>query len=98
MFARATGALYLIVFVLGSFLQIVMGRVVVSGDAEATASHLTALESIWRWGIASECIALICVTALAMIYFVLLWPVSWELNALATFLRLIRIAIEATRR
>src|SRR3954470_23797790 len=96
LFARTGGALYLIVIVLGSFLQIVMGRVIVSGDAEATASNLTTLESMWRWGIASECVALVCVTALAMIYFVLLRPVSRELNLLATFLRLIGIAIEAT--
>ena len=95
LFARVGGALYLILIVLGSYLQIVMNKVVVSGDAEATAANLTALESMWRWGIASECIALVCVTGLAMIYFVLLRPVSRELNLLATFLRLVGIAIEA---
>jgi hypothetical protein len=95
-FARTGGALYLILIVLGSYLQMVMGKVIVSGDAEKTAANLTALESMWRWGIAAECIALVCVTGLAMIYFVLLRPVSRELNLLATFLRLVGIAIEAT--
>jgi uncharacterized protein DUF4386 len=95
LFARTGGALYLILIVLGSYLQIVMGQVIVSGDAEATAANLTALESMWRWGIAAECVALVCVTGLAMIYFVLLRPVSRELNLLATFLRLVGIAIEA---
>jgi hypothetical protein len=54
------------------------------GDAEARAANLAAMESMWRWGIASECVALVCVTGLAMIYFVLLRPVSRELNLLAT--------------
>jgi hypothetical protein len=95
LFARAGGALYLMVIVLGGYLQIVMGKVVVSGDAEATGANVTAMESLWRWGIAAECFALVCVTALAMIYFVLLRPVSRELNLLATLLRLVGIAIEA---
>jgi hypothetical protein len=96
LFARTGGALYLILIVLGGWLQIVMGKVIVSGDAEATAANLAAMERMWRWGIASECFALVCVTALAMIYFVLLRPVSREINLLATCLRLVGIAIEAT--
>jgi hypothetical protein len=95
LFARIGGALYLILIVLGIYLQVVMGLFVVSGDATATAANLTAMESAWRLGIAAELLALACVTALAMIYFVLLRPVSRELNLLATFLRLVGIAIEA---
>jgi hypothetical protein len=94
-FARTGGALYLILILLGVYLQVVMGKVIVSGDAGATAANLTAMESMWRWGIAAECFALVCVTALAMIYYVLLRPVSRELNLLATLLRLVGIAIEA---
>ncbi len=95
LFARTGGALYLILIVLGGYLQVVMGRVIVSGDAEATAANLAAMEPMWRWGIASECFALVCVTGLAVIYFVLLRPVSREINLLATCLRLVGIAIEA---
>src|SRR3954451_5065373 len=96
LFARSGGALYLILIVLGIYLQVVMGRVVVSGDAKATTANLTSMEAAWRLGIAAELLALACVTALAMIYFVLLRPVSRELNLLATFLRLVGIAVEAT--
>jgi hypothetical protein len=53
------------------------------------------MESLWRFGIAAEFVALICTIALAMIYFFLLRPVSKELNLLATFLRLVAIAVEA---
>jgi hypothetical protein len=94
-YARIGGALYLILIVLGFFGQFVMGRVIVSGDAAATAANITSMESLWRCGIAAEFVALVCVTALAVIYFVLLNPVSRELNLLATFLRVVGIAIEA---
>jgi hypothetical protein len=94
LYARIGGALYLALIGLGIYLQIVMGRVIVSGDATATAANLVAMESQWRLAVAAELLALACVTALAMIYFVLLRPVNRELNLLATFLRIVGIAVE----
>jgi hypothetical protein len=94
-YARIGGALYLVLIGLGIFGQVVQEKIIVSGDAAATAANLTAMETLWRFGIAFEFLALICVTALAMIYFVLLRPVGKELNLLATFLRMIGIAVEA---
>ena len=95
LFARVGGALYLLVIGLGAYLQVVLGEVVVANDAAATSVHLVSMESMWRVGITCEVVAICCVTALAMIYFVLLRPVSRELNLLATFFRLIGLAIEA---
>ena len=94
LYARIGGALYLMLIGLGIFGQVVKERVIVTGDAAATAANLTSMETLWRLGIVFELAALICVTALAMIYFVLLRPVSRELNLLATFLRMIGIAVE----
>ena len=94
LYARIGGVLYLMLIGLGIFGQVVKEKVVVSGDAAATAANLTSMEGLWRFGIAAEFLALICVIALAMIYFVLLRPVSKELNLLATFLRMIGIAVE----
>ena len=95
-YARIGGALYLLIIGLGIFGEaFVRGRLVVSGDAAATAANITAMESLWRVGIASEFFALICTITLAMIYFVLLRPVSKELNLLATFMRLVSIVIQA---
>jgi hypothetical protein len=94
-YARLGGLLYLILIVLGFFGQFVLGRVIVSGNAAATAANLTSMESLWRFGIGAEVVALICVVGLATIYFLLLRPVSRELNLLATFVRLIGIAVEA---
>jgi hypothetical protein len=95
LYARIGGALYLMLIGLGIVGQVVKEKVIVSGDAAATAANLMSMETLWRFGIAFEFLALICVIALAMIYFVLLRPVSRELNLLATFLRLIGIAVEA---
>lgn len=95
-YARIGGALYLLIIVLGIFGEaFVRGRIVVPGDAATTAANITSMESLWRFGIAAEFLSLICTIALAMIYFVLLRPVSKELNLLATFFRLVSIVIEA---
>lgn len=96
LYARAGGALYLILIVLGAVAQaLVRDKLIVPGDASATASNIVATEPLWRLGVVFEFISLICVTALAMIYFVLLRPVSRELNLFATFLRLVGIAVQA---
>lgn len=94
-YARIGGALYLGNIVLGIVGQVVQGNVIVPGDPAATAARIMSAESLWRLGIASEFVALVCATALAMIYFVLFKPVSRELNLLSTFLRLVAIAVEA---
>jgi hypothetical protein len=94
-YARAGGALYLIIIVLGIFGEaFVRNRIIVAGDPAATAANLTAMESLWRFGIASEFLVAICTIALAMIYFFLLRPVSKELNLLATLFRMVSITVQ----
>src|SRR5256885_17045370 len=83
-YARIGGLLYLIIIALGIFGEaFVRGRIIVSGDAAATAANIMKMESLWRLGIAAEFLSLICTVGLAMIYFFLLNPVSKELNLLA---------------
>jgi hypothetical protein len=94
-YARTGGALYLMLIVLGIFGEAVRDRLIVSGNAAATAGNIRSMESLWRFGITSEFVSLIGATSLAMIYFVLLRPVNEQLNLLATFLRLVAITIEA---
>jgi hypothetical protein len=96
LYARTGGALYLIIIALGIFGEVfVRSRIVVSGDAAATAANIKSMESLWRLGVAAEFLSLICVIALAMIYFFLLRPVSKELNLLATLFRMVSVAVEA---
>jgi Domain of unknown function (DUF4386) len=67
----------------------------VSGDATATAANIRSLESLWRFGIAAELFMLTCAVSLALIFFVLLRPVSRDLALLAAFFNLVSIALEA---
>ena len=94
--AHVGGALYLIIIVLGLFGEMgVRGRVIVSGDAVATAANLGAMESLWRVGIAGEILLLLCATGLTVIFYELLSPVSRPLALAATCFNVVSIAIEA---
>ncbi len=94
--ARIGGALYLVIIVLGLFGETgVRDRIVVSGDAAATAANLRSLESLWRCGIAGELALLICAISLAVIFLVLLRPAGKDLAWLAISFNLVSIAVEA---
>jgi hypothetical protein len=93
-YARAGGLSYLALILLGAFAEVVRNKIVVWGDPAATAAHLASAETLWRLGMLAEYVAVICVLALAMVYFVLFKPVSRELNLLVTFLRLMAIAVQ----
>src|SRR6266487_4416877 len=56
--ARFAGLLYLLASLIGCFgLAYVPGKLIVSGDATATANHIRASETLLRFGIVSELIA-----------------------------------------
>jgi Domain of unknown function (DUF4386) len=94
--SRIGGVLYLIIIVIGLVGEaIVRGRIIVPGDASATAANLRAMESLWRFGIAAEFVLLICAVGLIAIFYVLLKPVSRELALLVVFFNLVSLAVEA---
>ena len=96
LYARIGGALYLIIIVIGLYGEaFVRDRLIVSGDAAATAANIVSHESLWRFHIAAELFLLICAVALLLILFVLLRPVSRDLALLAVFFNLVSIGIEA---
>lgn len=93
--ARVGGVLYLIVIVIGGLGEaVVRGRIVVPGNATATAANLRSMEWLWRLGVTGEIVLLMCATALALILYVLLRPVSRDLALLGAFFNLVSIAIE----
>lgn len=95
-YARIGGVLYLIVIIIGlSGEAFVRNGLIVSGDATATAEKIRAAEFLWRVSIAGELFLLICAVALALIFYVLLRPVSRDLALLAVFFNLVSIALEA---
>ncbi len=96
LYARIGGVLYLIIIVIGLFGEaFVRDRLIVSGDAAATAANIMSHESLWRFHIAAELFLLICAVALLWILFALLRPVSKDLALLAAFFNLVSIGIEA---
>jgi Domain of unknown function (DUF4386) len=96
LYARVGGVLYLIIIVIGLFGEaFVRDRLIVAGDAAATAANIISHESLWRFHIADELFLLMCAVALLLIFFVLLRPVSRNLILLAVFFNLVAIIIEA---
>lgn len=94
--SRIGGVLYLIIIVVGIFDEaFVRNRLIVSGNVTATAANIKSMEWLWRFGIGAEFFLLICAVALALIFFVLLRPVSRDLALLAVFFNLVSIALEA---
>ncbi|HEX5474136.1 MAG TPA: DUF4386 domain-containing protein [Vicinamibacterales bacterium] len=93
-YARVGGALYLAVIVLGIRAELVRVRLVAPAPA-ITATNLLTHQTLWRAGVAADLASLVGATLLAMIYYVLLKPVSRELNLAATFLRLVGIVTQA---
>lgn len=94
--ARVGGVLYLIIIGGGLFGEAyIRNRLIVPGDAGATAANLRSMEPLWRAGIAAEFFMLACTTVLALILFVLLRPVGRDLALLAVFFNLVSIAVEA---
>src|SRR5438094_1794765 len=96
LYARIGGVLYLIIMLVGLFGDaVVRDRLVVAGDAVATAANVMSHESLWRFHVAAELFLLICAVALLLILFALLRPVSKDLALLAVFFNLVSIGIEA---
>ena len=93
--ARIGGALYLLIIIFGLFGEMfVRDKLVVPGDAAATATNIRSMESLWRFHIAAELFLLICATTLLAILFALLRPVSSDLALLAVFFNLVSIGVE----
>ena len=93
--ARIGGAFYLMTILLGLFGQVaIRGKIIVAGDAAATAANLKVMESLWRLGIACEVAVGICTIVLTWALYLLLRPVNKDLALLATIFSLIASAVE----
>jgi hypothetical protein len=92
--ARIGGILYLIIVVTGIFAEIfVRSKLIVSGDATATANNIMASELRFRMGFVSALIMLVCDVVVTLILYVLLKPISKNIALLAAFFRLVSIAV-----
>ena len=73
----------------------VRGKLVVYGDAAATATNILAHQTMYRFGATAWLVALTADAAAAVIFYDLLRPVSRSLSLLVAFFRLMFVAIMA---
>lgn len=89
-YARIAGVLFLVSLVAGGFGEAyVPAKVLVSGDAAATAANIKAYDFLFRLGFAGFLIESLCDIGLALILYALLKPVNRPLSLLAAFFGLV---------
>jgi hypothetical protein len=94
--ARLAGGLYLIVIAGGIVAELVVRqRLVVANDAAATARNILAHEPLFRWGFASDLIAVFCVVPLIMLLYELLKIIDRRLALTALFFSLVGSAVQS---
>lgn len=97
--ARLTGLFYLLTILAGIFAQgFVSGRLVVSGDAGATATNILAHTTLFRWGFGIYLIEMACQIIFVALFYELLKPVSKSVSLVAAFLGLAGCAIKTLSR
>lgn len=93
--ARIAGALYLIIIIIGVCCEtLIRNRLVVYGDAAATAHNILGNENLWRIGIGAQAFLLMCAIALTHYWYQLLRPVSEKLAQSAVLFGIVSLAIE----
>jgi hypothetical protein len=94
--ARIAGLLYLIAGMTYSFADgSVRGKLVVVGNAGATARNILAHQGLYRLGYAAEIVSVVCYIAVTLILYDIFRPVSRSMSLLAAFFSLTGCTIQA---
>jgi Domain of unknown function (DUF4386) len=97
--ARITGVFYLLTILTGVFAQMfVSGRLVVDGDAAATATNILTHKYLFELGFTVYLIEMACQIAITALFYELLKPVSKSVSLLAAFLGLAGCTIKTVSR
>jgi hypothetical protein len=96
-YARVAGLAMLLSIVFGALGEAYLpGRIVVSGDAAATAANIIAHPTLFRLTFAAYLVEGICDALLAGLFYVLLKPVDRNLALIAAFFGLVAMVTYAT--
>src|SRR5437879_5318492 len=97
--ARITGVLYLLTILTGIFAQgFVSGRLVVDGDAAATATNILTHKSLFELGFTVYLIEMACQIAITALFYDLLKPAGRSLSLVASLLGLAGCGIKTLSR
>ena len=95
-YARLAGLLYLIIIVIGVLGEsVIRGKLVVSGDPDATARGILAAEWLWRLGVGGQDVLLLCAVGLTLLWYLLLRPVNHHWALTVAFFGLVSLAVES---
>ncbi len=95
-YARAAGVLFLFTMIGGFFGEMYMpSRIVVAGDAAATARNIVESSFLFRLGFAAYLVEAICDIALSLVFYVILRPVNRNIALLAAFFGLVSTSVFA---
>ena len=94
-FARAAGAIYLLVIVFGGYAEgVVMNKLIVHGDMAATARNISGSRDLWRFTTAGDLIVPLIAVAQLWIEYLLLRPAGRNAALLFVLLNLASLAAE----
>ena len=97
--ARITGVLYLLTILTGIFAQgFVSGRLVVDGDAAATATNILTHRGFFQLGFAVYLIEMACQVAITALFYDLLKPAGRSVSLVTAFLGLAGCVIKTFSR
>lgn len=97
--ARFAGAFYLATILTGVFAQgFISARLVVPGDAAATASNILSHDGLYRLGFAIYMIEMVCQIIMTVLIYDLLKPVNRSVSLLAAVLGLVGCGIKTISR
>jgi hypothetical protein len=93
-YARSAGIAYLIIIIAGLIGEMfIRNKLIVSGNAAATAANIANSELLWRIGIAGDLLMHICDVIVMIGLYVLLKPVNRNLALMAMLFTLIQTAV-----
>jgi hypothetical protein len=94
LYARIAGVMYLFIIIAGIFSELfVRGKLVVSGDAAATANNIVNSLSLWRLGIGADLLMHVLDIPVMLVIYILLRKVNRHIALLVLLFNIVQTAV-----